>query len=342
LASVDITTQKVNWKQKFSQIPPNPIPVVDADTIYTVSGPYLIALNAVNGVPRWQVATGLQINQPCAVSKDAVYVVSIDGKVMGYTHDRDKLTKNPVDLGTSAISAPTAVGKKLIVPTTAGGMLMVDPDKGVVWNYLIRPLAGTTTSSGTGNSGSTRPGGSPGQSQDEKPLTIQPAGPATIDGSTLLIAARDGSLLAFDRATGVDLTAPAVKMVFPNPGDQVSGQPPLLLAFKLSDEASGIDLSSLKVDIDGMNYEYSFNKDGLMLVRFSLTGNNKPLSDGRRQITIMASDYMGNMAKVPFALTIDNTLKPIVIPGSDTNGGGPGAGPGGKGGGGAGGGLGGR
>jgi outer membrane protein assembly factor BamB len=147
LASIDLTTQKTNWKQKFTQLPPNPTPVVSGDTIYAISGPFLIALNANNGVARWQVATGMQLIQAPSVSSDAIFVMSQDGKVMAYAPNRDKLTKSPIEVGSLAVTRPTAVGKNLIVPTSAGGIALVDAEKGVVtWNYLIRPLASNTTS----------------------------------------------------------------------------------------------------------------------------------------------------------------------------------------------------
>ncbi|HSI71864.1 MAG TPA: PQQ-binding-like beta-propeller repeat protein [Fimbriimonas sp.] len=370
LFSIDLSTRKTNWTRNFTQLPPNPVPVAYGESIFAVSGPYVISVNPQNGVPRWQISTGGQLQLPPAVSDSGIYVVSQDGKLYAYDHNRTPINRTPISLGTLASQRPTAVGKLVVVTTTAGGVMLVDPTKmpaptartttasqpgqltvdpsaqSILWNYLIRPLnesaAKATTSANSG--GGTGPGGSGpggagfgggggggGQQQEARILTIQANAPAVVAGDTLLIAAKDGSLLAFDKNLGVDLTPPSVKMVFPNPGDQVSGQPPLLLAFRLQDDASGIDIKTIKVEIEGQAYDSTFNKDGLLIVRFSLSSNNRPLSDGRKSIIVTAVDWMGNTAKQSFALTIDNTLKPIVLPGSENNNnqGGPGRGGGG-------------
>jgi outer membrane protein assembly factor BamB len=369
LFSLDLSTRKTNWVRNFTQVPPNPVPVAYGESIFAVSGPYVIAINPQNGIPRWQISTGGQLQLPPAVSDAGIFVVSQDGKLYCYDHNRTPINRAPITLGTLASQRPTAAGKLVVIPTTAGGVMLVDPSKmpapsttrpapvtdpnamvnnasdaSILWNYLIRPLneAASKASTGGGAPGGGfgpggpggRGGGAGGATQTEtKILTIQANAPAVVAGNTLLIAAKDGSLLAFDKNLGVDLTPPTVKMVFPNPGDQVSGQPPLILAFQLQDEASGIDVKTIKVEIEGQEYESVFNKDGLLIVRFSLSGKNHPLSDGRKNIVVTAVDWMGNVAKQSYALTIDNTLKPIVLPGSDNNNQGGGAG-GGKGGGG--------
>lgn len=344
LMSIDLTTRDTNWKLRFSQVQPNPTPVVVDDVIYAVSGPYLIAVNAVSGTAKWQMTTGLQISQIPAVSSEAIFITSIDGMVNAYRPDSTLINKKPVSLGTTAVAGMTAVGSKVIVPTSEGGVMLVDPATGEIgWNYIIRPIPkpGGSSSNSMGNP----PGGNPngqgngrGNQDDEPPVTVQASGPASLAGNMLIVPARDGSVIAFDKDLGVDLTAPTVKMIFPNAGDQVSGQPPLVLAFKLQDEASGVNTSSLKVEVDGQTLEHTFTKDGLLIVRFTLSGKNKPLSDGRKVISVTASDWMGNSSKTDFSLTIDNALPPVKLPGSDDqnnrNGGPPGGGRGGGGGGG--------
>jgi uncharacterized membrane protein YgcG len=135
----------------------------------------------------------------------------------------------------------------------------------------------------------------------------------------LIVPAKDGSLLAFDKDNGVDLTPPVTTMEFPRPGEQVSGQPPLFLLFKIIDDASGINKDTIKVTQEGQDLDYTITKEGLILVRFSLTGKNKSLADGRRTFTVTVADWMGNVSKTDFALQIDNTLAPIKVPGSDAN-----------------------
>ena len=125
-------------------------------------------------------------------------------------------------------------------------------------------------------------------------------------------------------------------MIFPNPGDQVNGQPPLLLWFKIEDDASGIRADTLNVDVDGQKLDCKLEKTGYVFVRFTLTAKNRPLSDGRKTITVSIADWLGNTRKSEFALTIDNSLPLVRLPGSQPGAGGPG-GPGGPPGGGKGG-----
>ncbi len=367
IVSLNVINQRFDWRRALTQIPPNAQPTVYGEDIFLVSGPYLIQLAASTGVPRWQQATGMIMNTAPAASASGVMVVSQDGKVMVYDPvNRQSITKKPIDLGTLAVARPTAVGTNFVVPTTIGGLALVDPKAGqVTWNYLIRPLgdpnqqnnAGAGGPGGGLGGGLGGPGGGPGgfgggpggfgggagagggqnNQQPNRVVTIQPAAPAVLAGTTLLVPAKDGSILAFDRTTGVDLTVPKVEMLFPNPGDQVAGVPPLLLLFRIEDIASGIKNDTLKVEIGGQAMDYQLDRDGRIVVRFSQTGKNKPLSDGRKEIVVTVSDWLGNVAKQTYALTIDNTLPPIRLPGTqDPNnpGGGGIGGPGGRGGGG--------
>jgi len=351
MLAINTTTRKTEWKQRFSQVPPNPSATVYGDNVFLVSGPFVIALNATTGTARYQIDTRMQLALPPAVSSEGIFVVSQDGKAMAYDLSRQAITKKAIDLGSLAATRPTAVGNKFIVPTTNGGVVLVDPTKSEIqWNFVIRPLADATTAAPTtggpggpggpgGFGGPGGPGGRPQNSQTDRVVSIAASAPAVLSGQTLLVPARDGSLLAFDRNLGVDLTAPKVSMLFPNAGDQVSGQPPLVFLFRLEDEAAGVRSDSVKVEVDGQALEHTLNRDGTLLVRFSQTGKNRPLQDGRRTIVVTAVDWMGNTVKQNFALTIDNALKPITLPGQNNNQGGPGGGPGGFGGAGGDGGL---
>jgi outer membrane protein assembly factor BamB len=342
LVSINTTTRKADWRRPLSQVAPNSIPVVFGEDVFLVSGPFLVQINAATGVPRWQITTGMTLAHAPAVSASGVMVVSQDGKVVVLDPiKREMVTKKPIDLGTLAVARPTAAGDFFIVPTTIGGLALVDAKKGeVTWNYLIRPIGDPKAQSDANSGGpGAGPGSGPGfgagggnsQNNSTPVVTIQPAAPPVLAGTTLIVPAKDGSILAFDRQSGVDLTPPKVDMLFPNPGDQVSGQPPLMLLFRIEDIASGIKNDTLKVEIGGQALDYTLQRDGLVVVRFSQTGKNRPLANGRKEIVVTVSDWLGNVAKQTYALTIDNTLAPIKLPGQqDPNnpGGGPNGGPG--------------
>jgi outer membrane protein assembly factor BamB len=265
-------------------------------------------------------------------------------------------------------SGKTRTNPKLIIPTTNGAINQFDPTtQSLQWSYIVRPINEGAKSSTAG--GGQRPGGGGGpggaggglggrggagggggaggqggqgggNQTSTLPITeVLASGPAVVVGTTLVVPEQDSSLIGFDTINGVDLTPPKVDMLFPNAGDQVSGQPPLLLYWKVRDWGSGVNESTLKVTIDGKPYEFEYHRNGDLLLRFSNEGKNHPLQDGRHDILVDVFDWMGNEAQQHFSLTIDNTLAPIVLPGtpkSGRTGGPPGGGGGGEGGGGGG------
>jgi outer membrane protein assembly factor BamB len=346
LLSLSITNpQKPNWKQRFSTLGTDAAPVVFGDMVYVASGPFLASINANSGSARWQSNLNEDIAFQPAVSSGGIMVVTRDRHAyMLDTNTGRRNAKISVDLGSDAQARPTMAGDLVVVPTANGGIQLIDSKTGnTLWNYLIRPVgemfAETTNRQGT-NQGTSNP---------TRILTIPAAGPAVIDGNTLLVLAYDGSLLAFDKALGVDLTPPSVRQTWPTPGDVVSGQPPLMFVFKIEDESSGIDEKTMKIDVDGTPMDFKFGRDGVASVSISQTGKNKPLTDGRRKVNVTVSDWLGNTATRSFEISIDNTLRPLqppALPGNTGGGtGGPGGGgplgggrgPGGRGGGGAGG-----
>ena len=383
LMAFNVDTLKPDWTIPFSQLPPAPTPVTQGDRILMTSGSFLIGINASSGRPLWQVDTRLQLGFAPVVSEEGILVVSTDGQALVYNNAHQLVTKTPVTLPSSVIARPTAVGTKFVIPTSNGGIILLDPTtKKILWNYVIHPIdeieLTTTSSKQGGGGGKGGAGGGPGaggglsggggagggagagaggrggrgglggfggaggaggssNKTDEKIYFIQASNSAVLAGQTLIVPAKDGSLLAFDKDSGVDLTAPVTTMEFPHPGEQVSGQPPLILLFKIVDDASGIDKSTIKVTLDGQDLDYTITKEGLILVRFSQTGKNRPLVDGRRTFTVTAADWLNNVSKTDFALQVDNTLPAIKIPGQETNQNGQG-GRGGKNGGGLGGG----
>lgn len=342
MVAYSVTTQKEIWKQRFSVLSPDSEPLNLSDNMYVNSGTYVIGVNAVSGRKVYEANSNSQLAFAPAANGDSVLAVDQDGKVFLFGSNGRPLVRKDINLGSQPATSPSVVGKFYAVPTRNGAMNLIDSKTGdIAWSYLVRPIGDGIVSNPAGGGlggnpgfGGGRPGGGgAGQTTPARVLALPAAGPVVLDGDTLLLLAVDGSVLAFDKNHGVDLTPPTVKMTWPSPGDLVSGQPPLELIFKIDDEASGINTSTLKILIDGQEMEHEFGRDGVAVVRISSLGKNKPLTNGRKVITVAVSDWLGNQVRTEFTLVIDNTLRPLQRPANNNTGGGIGGPGGGKGGG---------
>ena len=367
LNSLNVITKRQAWRpQEFGSLSPLSEMTVFGDTIYVTSGNYVSALHVGTGRSRWsRILPGNLVFAPAA-SPDGVACLTDDGHLYFLDTRGQLVSRTGVDLRSVPAAGPSFVGSYVIVPTANGMLNLIDPFTGEMkWNFLVPPMIkGMKVRTGGGNSGGGG-GGTPGLgggggTQDANEMVIKyvsAAAPAVVQGDTLILLAKDGSICAFDKNLGVDLTPPTARMVWPNAGDQVSGRAPMELVFIVEDEGSGINydyvddfgldnrenLNSLNLTINGQESVPTIDKAGRIRIQFIRGGRNKPLPNGRAEIVLTISDGMGNTSTTHFVLTIDNTLPALGGPrlpddGNAGRGGGSGPGFGGRGGGGRGGG----
>ncbi len=329
LVSLNVASRRETWRRPatFGFVNPNSKPVVFGDSVYVNTATFVSALNAATGRARWQVNVGEPLEFSPGVSSIGVVAVSQSGKVYRISEPGRLIGRTPIDLGSLPATDPSCIGRFFMVPTTNGTLNLIDAQSGeIVWSYLVRPLGETTVrTSGTSAQNQPRGGGSTSQTET-RVYTIRAAAPAVLSGNTMLLLAQDGSLLAFDQGIGVDLTPPSVTMAWPNPGDQVSGQPPLELIFRIEDEASGVNESTIQITVNGKVYAHEYGRDGFAIVRVSNFTENKPLENGRQSIKVKATDWLGNTVEQEFVLTVDNLLRPVTRPGTEGSGTGTGTG----------------
>ena len=308
--SINGVTQKQNWTRQFGFLPPGLTPTLYGDNIYLYSGQYLDCLKAQSGFAKWQVNLGQNMEFGPAVSAEGMMCVTEDGNLFFFDlNGRRTGVREVISLGSGPAAQPSPLGTKFMVPTNNGALNLIDPHTGkTLWIYAVRPIGGIPQKKGEGPTFNGR------DVIDPRILTVPAAGPAVLNGSTMLIMCNDASLLAFDNKIGVDLTPPDADLLFPKPGAQIPGTPPLDLIFKINDEATGVNLNTLKVDVDGTPLTSFVGRDGVGIIHLSNGGPNKGFADGRRIITITVSDWIGNVTKKSFALMIDNTLPPLNAP----------------------------
>lgn len=320
------TTKRASKLATFQNLSVDSVPVISGDMLYVASGNFVVAINPASGASRWQSQVPLSLIHGPAVMVDGVAVGTAEGSLIildstgqiktrrvgeGATAKRERMI---VELGSRPIASPAAVGKLFAVPTANGALNLVDPDKGeLVWSFLIQPLTAGLKAS---NSNQANSQNAQGVERAGVIVSVPAAGPATLSGKTMFLLASDGSLLAFDKDQGVDLTGPAVSLVWPSQGAQVGTRKgPLDVFFHISDEATGVAEKSLKITVNDKPVDFTYGRDGFATMRFGQGLKNGILQDGRATFTVTVSDWMGNTTTSTFTLMVDNDLAPITTPG---------------------------
>ncbi|MCH7946065.1 MAG: PQQ-like beta-propeller repeat protein, partial [Armatimonadetes bacterium] len=349
LHALDVTTKRSGWNRsrRFTSVSPLAGMAVFGDVLYITSGAYVTAVQAASGRRRWEAIVPGVLRFAPAISPDAVVCVTDDGRMHAFNTNGKRIFRTGIDLNSMAVASPSFSGRVVAIPTSNGSLNLVNPLSGqILWNFTVPPMIKRTrlpdqrTQSNSGSLGQAT--GSSARTEEIEVKYVVAAGPTSTEGDTLLMLALDGSILAFDKNLGVDLTHPEVSMAWPNPGDQVSGRAPMEMVFRVTDAGSGVNFDLLEISINGQEYIHEIDREGLVRLRIYQRGINKTLANGRARVIVAASDWMGNSSTTVFTLTVDNTLPALGSPGTVKSGDDLGAGgPAGRGGGGRGGGRGG-
>jgi outer membrane protein assembly factor BamB len=359
LHAVDVNTGAAKWEQGFARLSSTSMPVVHGDMIFINASSYVVSLNAFNGRTRWQNATGDVLAFSPAVSDKGVVTVTDKGKVYAYDLNGRKLNGQAGDLKSNPMAAPSYVGDLVAFALGNGSVVTMNTITGdTVWvyNFPSTSTGGTPAGGGPGGGpaggsggggglqgggdgggrngpGGGAGGGGGGAASEAKIVPVYGAGPAILAGETMMILATDGSLFAFDKKLGVDLTPPDVKMLWPNPGDQISPLPPAEFIFKVEDFGSGVVPDSVMVSINGKAVAATYDKV-TSIVRLTIIAGGKipALAVGKAKFVIDSADWMGNKSSATFTVNVDASIdRPLGGPpkaGGTTTGGGTGGGPG--------------
>ena len=329
LQGISLSTRKLAWRQPFGATPPDGSMTVAEGYYYVYTGAFMACLNAFSGAVKWQVPVKERMMFSPEVGGGTILCISQSGNAYFFDMSGALKSKTPLAIGSQPSVRPTWVGKKFIVPTVNGSIQLVDPAGTVDWQYYIRPMneaarlaSASTSGSGGPPGGFGAPAGGGGSTSSQPQSTVAVGAPAALAGHTLLVPASDASLLAFDLETGIDLIGPEVKQIWPGPGELVSGKSGQEFIFKIEDQAAGVNISSVKVDIDGAPYNFDFGRDGYLICQISPTKKNNMIANGRHTLHIVARDWLGNETNLSVTLRVDNTLDPLKRPGSDSTAGG--------------------
>jgi len=357
LHSINVSSRRSNWSVPFAIRPTDGTVESAGGYVYTYSANYLVCMNESTGSPKWQVPVSEPMIFSPEVGAGVVVAVSRSGNAYVYSDSGTLKTRTPLALGSVPLAKPTILGKKIAFALTNGSFTIVDAATGAVdWQYYVRPMNEAAKAAlNSGSAGAGAPGGAPGgalgggigggalggglgggqgfggaQSNNTAApvVTVPIATQIVLAGSTLLVTAGDSSLLAFDKVTGVDLTSPVVKTLWPSSGEMIAGTNGQEFLFQIDDDTSGVDGKTISVTIGGKPYAYDFGKDGVLIIRVSQAKKNPSIPSGRHDLVVTVSDWLGNKTTHSVSLKVDNALPlvPRIKPATDGQGGPGGAG----------------
>lgn len=369
LHSINVASRRTNWSVPFAIRPTDGTVEISNGFVYTYSANFLVCLNESSGSPKWQVPVKEPMSFSPEVANGLVVAVSRSGNAYVYSDSGALKSKSAIALGSAPLTKPTVLGKKIVFALTNGSFSLIDGATGAVdWQYYVRPMneaakaalnsgnnggqggpggpggvgglggpGGFGGSGGAGGAGGVSgPGmGGSGQNTNTAPpvVTVPISTQIVLAGSTLLVSAGDSSVLAFDKMTGVDLTPPIVKTIWPTSGELIAGTTGQEFLFQIDDDTSGVDGKTISVTIGGKPYAFDFGKEGVLSVRVSQAKKNPTIPTGRHDVVVTVSDWLGNKTVHTMSIKVDNSL-PLVprIRQNNPNGQGGLGGPGGPGG----------
>ena len=100
------------------------------------------------------------------------------------------------------------------------------------------------------------------------------------------------------------------------------GRPPLTLSAVVFDEGSGINASALRVSLDGKPYDdYKWDpQTRVVQITYEPKETLEALADGSHTFSVVASDWVGNLARKDWTFQIDNSVSPPEGPAVSTTG----------------------
>ena len=310
-----ITTTTGRVKYRYRTMNPNSYASVVATDRYNyiVGGNVLYALSRA-GVERWKYSARNPITTTPLVTEDGVYFGDRGGRLYALdargrpkwtitdNKSRETITSRAsvreaskdvtdpfLQLTGSIYSSPVLIGKNIVIGTNRGFLYAVNAETGKIeWDYAVF---------------SNLPAGAY--------PNINSA--VAVGNGRLFFQSDDGALHCFS-PTALDATKPVVSSETPTRATEMNGTPPIMIGAVLSDEGSGINSSTIVLDLDGEPVEHIYQPNtGWVYYRTKSSQPVEPLSDGRHTVTLRASDWKGNTVDQSWTFVINNRLAPTVI-----------------------------
>ncbi len=303
LHAIDLGTGVQRWFGRPGSVDRTSVPTVNGESVITANGNFVTAWRAITGQKRWSITLNSNAVVPPAVDSEGnTYVVTDNKEIFAISPRGRGFWAKPAMVDYVPLAAPTVADGLLIVPTAGGGIYAFEAATGALkWQYVLSP---TSTNI------------------NKIPTKINVgASPVALNG-VLYVLSDDGALTSF-RQDAPDTLPPTITDVEPEQGDYLSGRAPFHVGAKISDEGSGLDLSTLTLKLDGRNIPryapgaevsgkegFLFELDTYILdyTTHEAEGRSTSLRDGHHTATISVKDWKGNLATKIWNFTIDDTI----------------------------------
>lgn len=303
LHAIDLSSGALRYANRIQGDTRIALPIVTGETFYLATGSTLSKYRT-NGIRIWPLRLYSDAAAPPATDAAGnAYIVTVDRYVYAISPLSRSLWKKSVRVDEEVLSSPVVADNLLIVTTARGGVNAFDLATGdLKWTYILAP-SGTNAS--------------------YLPLITNIASTPIAMGGTLYVLSDDGALTAF-RHDAPDSQPPTITRLIPEQGDYLNGRPPFHISAKVSDDGSGVNVSSLRVQLDGKDIARrppgteTSEKDGFVwdandgtvdyYTQDSDAGRGSNLSDGHHKVTITVKDWMGNAASKTWTFVVDDTI----------------------------------
>ncbi len=327
---INAETHSVRWMGRLTSTTQNVAPVVAGTRIFVGAGSVMATFRLGNGdsrpFPLGDLAADM--NATPIITDNFWYIGDRDGFLYKYNRNGRQLWRVQLDgrfVGTPVLTAPQTNGRQLLFASTDKGMIYgIDINKEVEdkaigdaravidWAYRMEPAQGI----------------SPRYSFYKFQV------PLVVEGERLYALSDDGILTCFSGAS-VDAEGPVFARPTPARGGSINGAAPIAFSVHLWDEGSGINSDTIEMVLDGelkigqdpkrYDARTSEPRTGFVYdpIKRTITwrflqdtagretgspGPERRLAEGRHEMAITATDWMGNATEMRWYFIADPTL----------------------------------
>jgi len=297
------------WQRRVTSPVINISPVVHNGRVYLASGSTMYQFRARSGdyraFPLGDMAS--DITTTPLITANTWYVTDRDGGLYAYNNVGKMQWKTGLD-GRVVAPPVLAADGRLYVNTNKGFIYALNTErKGQIeWSYRAEPPKGP----------------------DYKYAFWPIQSPLAISNKRIYTFGDDGVLTAFGGGN-VDEEGPVMAGPQPGRGFVINGYPPVTLSIYVWDEGSGLNPSTIQLELDGEEIapderryddKSATERTGWVYdpVRRKLTYTTtkpkgekvqeRPLAPGRHSLVARAADWQGNVTETKWTFVVDNNL----------------------------------